>query len=149
MKKNAHLLTDVFTIIWGAVLFLSGISKLLDHSSFFSSIKIMLKATPLKADATNAILLTIFFLFIVVELLIGIFLIFKRGKKSIAIALITNILLIAISYKLNSLNKLHDCGCFGSASESLEPWHFIILYFFSGILMLKLFILLSHKKLLC
>jgi hypothetical protein len=135
------LIINIFVLVY----IISGIIKLINPFELINTLG-YLSNEILRTNIQKQILLIFSLIIGCWEILLAfLFLIRARTQMLLWILLLTNLTFTAFSHYLEHKNKLSSCGCFGSLSSKLYPFHFIYLYSFS-ILLLAGVILISMKK---
>ena len=128
--------------LWGIILVLSAILKIIEPTNTIATIKIVLWQ-PVAQNMIIAVLVAL----ILLESMLGFMLIvFRHNIISLLSTLLLNTLFILVSYKLNTMSKLSDCGCFGRLSSSFSDYHFIGLYLFTTLIMLNILTNILYKN---
>ena len=144
LQKALHILLLIINI-FVLVYIISGLIKIINPSEIISTLG-FLSNEILKTNIKKPILLVFSLIIACWEILLGfLFFIRARKQKILWVLLVTNLTFTVFSHYLEHNNKLSSCGCFGSLSSKIYPFHFIYIYLFN-ILLLTGIILISMKK---
>lgn len=121
----------IFIYLLAIIFILSAILKMLYPDQIISTIKIMIKNI-FHFEPSLFILIILLIIVTLVETLIGLSILFGiNTKKLMLAAFVATVFFTLISQYLNSIGRLESCGCFGTLSSAIYPYHLVFLYIYN------------------
>lgn len=146
-KKLIEIVFNFIFILISAIYLFSGISKIYSPEMFINTVNILF-INLFYLKASSDLLYFIVFIYISLEISLGILLLKNQSNIKLIIFLLTNnIMLTLISHYLQNINRLNLCGCFGKYSNFFYTKHFMILYTINILLILYIIKMLLYMRL--